>query len=89
MSIAEIMLNIFNWILIMVGIIGIVGAFPFSVIGIIFLVKSSEGSDVDKKKFYKKRGIVLLILPWIFILSSLILVMIVSFIRGIFLGVNI
>jgi hypothetical protein len=81
MSIVSVILKLFIWFFSLIGIVGVVGLIPFGVTGIVFLIIQANEKDIIKKKSYKKKGIVFLVLPWALIAGSLFLIVIFSVIK--------
>lgn len=75
---SSIILRLFQFLLSLAGIIGIVGIVPFAATGIVFFVKSSKEQDPTKKKSQIKKGIIFLVLPFGLIIASLLLSVMVS-----------
>jgi len=88
MIVSNIILNLFLWIASIMGFIGVIGIIPFSIVGIIFLVKSSNENDFQKQRSFRKKGIFFLILPWIFAVGDLILLIIIYGVLHLFMPVN-
>lgn len=88
MPVSIIILNIFLWIAGIVGFVGIGGIIPFSVIGIIFLVKHSNETDLLKQKSLKKKGIIFLVLPWALAVLGLVILMAIIIARSFLLGLK-
>lgn len=68
------------------GIIGVLGFGPFIGFGVYFLIKKSKESDDDKAKKLLKKGIFLIVLPFILISFALISIVVVNIIEALYVN---
>lgn len=77
-----IILKIINWLLICVGIVGVIGFLVFIPWGIVMLVKSGKETDAKIKNKKILKGILLIVLPFILTIGSLIFITIIQAIKA-------
>lgn len=77
-----ILLKIFNWILLIAGIIGVIGFILEIPMAIIFAVLYSNEKEEKKKKEKLKWGITALLLPFVLIMVSLLGIVAVNAIKA-------
>lgn len=77
----NIIVNIIIWITGIAGFLGIIGIIPFSVVGIVFLAKSSNENDATKLRSLRKKGIIFLFLPWALAAGGLVILVTLIAIR--------
>jgi hypothetical protein len=88
MSAIGIIFSIFNWLASLAGLIGVIGLVPSIVAGVIFFIMASDAQqDVEKKRIYRKRGMIFIFLPFVLVISALVLLVISTAIKSI-LGIG-
>lgn len=81
-TVAEVAISLITWVCYIVGFLGMLLLFPSIVTGIIFFVLSHNEAVEERKKSLKKWGFIFLILPFVMVIFSIFVLVVVNFVKN-------